>query len=471
MNKSYRILLLVAAFTFSVASARIIEVPGTAFPTIQSGIDSSLAGDTILVSDGTYLENINFNGKNIVVASRFLIDGDIAHILGTTINGSQPIHPDSASCVRIVSHEDSTALLTGFTLTGGRGTKWRDIHNILVYREGGGILIELSSPTIRCNLIIENEASDRTGVRSAGGGGIRAGDGNPLIENNVIALNLGRYGAGIVLNYATGRIRNNIIWRNSGGQDYGGGGIWSFAVGPAIIENNTIVENSSTRGGGGLTVWSTSIVGRGNILWGNTAVDSASSQIELISGSADMTWNDVQFGWEGEGNITAEPLFDDFDFHLASGSPCIDAGPSGQEFVDPEDPGRPGQALWPSMGTSRNDMGAFGGPHRRILPSLASYVSIADHAAALPGDIFLLRNYPNPFNSSTSISFLLPEDGPVKLAIFDITGREIGEVSTTKMNAGPHVVTWQAGAFASGAYLCRLTFGKRSESARMTLVK
>ena len=392
--------LLCTCLLFAVSQARVIDVPGVDFPTIQAGIDSSLTGDTVLVWDGTYLENIDFKGKNIVVASRFLIDSDFEHVLNTIIDGSQPVNPDSASCVRIVSHEDSTAMLIGFTLTHGRGTKWRDIHNLLLYREGGGILIELSSPQIKFNLIVDNDASDRTGARSAGGGGIRIGDGNPLIENNVIALNRGRYGAGIVLNYATGRIRNNIIWRNSGGQDYGGAGIWSFAVGPAIIENNTIVENSSVRGGGGMTVWSTSVVGRGNILWGNTASDTTVSQIELLSGAATMTYNDIQYGWEGDGNIQSDPMFANYDFHLGLNSTCIDAGSPDLAYNDPEDPANPGYALWPSLGTTRNDIGAFGGPYRSLLPTLAGYVNIETGDSPLPGELLLSRNYPNPFNSS-----------------------------------------------------------------------
>jgi len=95
-------------------------------------------------------------------------------------------------------------------------------------------------------LIVNNEAINNTGVVSAGGGGIRCGDGNPLIENNMIKGNKGCYGAGIVMNFCTGVIRRNIIVESSSGQDYGVSGIWTYAAGITIVENNTLVGNVST---------------------------------------------------------------------------------------------------------------------------------------------------------------------------------------------------------------------------------
>jgi hypothetical protein len=46
--------------------ADILNVPNT-YPTIQAGINASSTGDTVLVEPGTYPENINYNGKNIMV--------------------------------------------------------------------------------------------------------------------------------------------------------------------------------------------------------------------------------------------------------------------------------------------------------------------------------------------------------------------------------------------------------------------
>ena len=225
-----KIILFILAFASAhIAGAAIRHVP-LQYPTIQTAITASQNGDTVLVSPGIYFENINFRGKGIVVASLFLTTSDTAYIGSTVINGGQPVHADTASCViitrgNLATSTDSTAALIGFRITGGTGTRWEDEHNPgSVYREGGGILIQYASPRILFNRICYNQATDMTNNVSAGGGAIRCGDGNPKIRNNVIDHNQGRYGAGLVFNFSGADIRNNVIAMNWGGEDYGGGG-------------------------------------------------------------------------------------------------------------------------------------------------------------------------------------------------------------------------------------------------------
>ncbi|MCP4708172.1 MAG: hypothetical protein GY869_06080, partial [Planctomycetes bacterium] len=93
--------------------AAIINVPGDQ-PTIQAGIDAAVDADTVLVQPGTYFENINYNGKNIMLGSLFLTTQDTSYISQTVIDGNE-----DGSVVRFESGEDSTAILNGFTITRG----------------------------------------------------------------------------------------------------------------------------------------------------------------------------------------------------------------------------------------------------------------------------------------------------------------------------------------------------------------
>ena len=66
----------------------LINVPSL-FSTIQTAINYSSNGDTVLVQPGTYVENINYNGKNIVVGSLYLTTQDTSYISSTIIDGNQ----------------------------------------------------------------------------------------------------------------------------------------------------------------------------------------------------------------------------------------------------------------------------------------------------------------------------------------------------------------------------------------------
>jgi len=93
-----------------------------------------------------------------------------------------------------------------------------------------------------------------------------------------------------------------------------------------------------------------------------------------------------------------------------------------------------------------------------------------------PMGFTLLHNYPNPFNSSTTIRYQLPARMDVSLKIFDITGHEIRTLVKETLNAGEHSVTWNGTnnlgiPVSSGIYLYQLKAGNRTESRRMLLLK
>ncbi len=90
---------------------------------------------------------------------------------------------------------------------------------------------------------------------------------------------------------------------------------------------------------------------------------------------------------------------------------------------------------------------------------------------ALPKEFMLGQNYPNPFNPSTTIEFSLREAVPVKLNIYDISGKLVGNLIDNMMPAGSHRVTLNAGNLPSGMYVYEITAGTFKQSRKMVLLK
>ena len=451
--------------------------------TIQAGIQAAQNGDTVLVAPGTYFENLNFLGKQIVVTSQFIIDNDLSIIESTIIDGSTPQNPDTASCVVFYTSEDSSSILQGFSIIGGTGTKWIDPGNpSWTWRGGGGIFTFGSSPTIQFNIIKNNSVTNTTGVNGAQGGGTLSFAGNPKIINNIIMENEARYGAGIVIDYSGGIIKNNIIYKNFGGQAYGGGGIWTLGNGtnPIIIENNHILENtvtgSGTYGGrgGAMFVWMGALTARNNIIWGNTQ-SQGGPIAEFDGGNATVTYSNVEGGFSGTGNMDTNPVFADSNYYLSPTSPCIDTGDSSSVYNDPDDSNNPGFAKWPSLGTTRNDMGAYGGCNCNLFPFFF-VTAINLVKSSLPDNFKLNQNYPNPFNPETIISYQLPEFSNVEIITYNSLGQEVKTLVKKQQAAGEYSIGWNGKdnygrSVSSGIYYYRISIKNNTISKRMILIR
>ncbi len=88
-----------------------------------------------------------------------------------------------------------------------------------------------------------------------------------------------------------------------------------------------------------------------------------------------------------------------------------------------------------------------------------------------PEHDYYLSNSPNPFNSVTSIEFGLAEASHTKLEVFNLLGRKIKTLVDNHLNAGRHIVNWDASRYSSGLYFYRLTSGDYIEYQRMVLLK
>ena len=426
---------------------------------------------------------LNFMGKNILVTSYFLFNNDLSYIPQTIINGSNPSQPDSASCVLIISGEDSTAILQGFTITGGTGTSWPDEHSPGTFVEGGGIIVALSSPTIRYNIITDNKAIRRTsGITSAGGGGIRCGDGNPKIFNNIVMNNSGMYGGGIVMNFCSGEIKNNLIINNivsqavTGAPTYGGGGLWiNGGITTTIVENNVIMGNSSSGSGsqaagkgGGILIWTIKVNARNNIIWGNS--QAAGNQVQTLGATVVFEYNDIEGGFSGTGNINVNPIIDTINFMLAQLSPCIDTGNPDSLYNDPEDSSNPGLAKFPSLGTVRNDMGIYGGPERNLLPEIPTGIN-NDEGELLPEYFKLFQNFPNPFNPVTRIRYSISQYSFVSIKIYDVLGNELSNLINMEQSPGQYEIEFDGKNFSSGIYFYKINVNEFQKTLSMVLMK
>ncbi|MBP1657303.1 MAG: 5'-Nucleotidase domain protein [Bacteroidetes bacterium] len=106
--------------------------------------------------------------------------------------------------------------------------------------------------------------------------------------------------------------------------------------------------------------------------------------------------------------------------------------------------------------------------------TLTIQVSDATGVAALDEilDAYALRqNYPNPLNPTTLIGFQLPVASGVRLALYDLLGREVAVLVNEQKPAGSYEVQFDAAGLPSGVYLYRLTAGSFVQTRKMIVVK
>lgn len=203
------------------------------FTTIQKAIDEAEEGNVIIVSPGTYSENIDFKGKNVTLQSSDPNDPDI--VVVTIIDGG-----GKSSVVTFQNAETKEAKLLGFTITNGAGNQLQ-IDDDTFVTVGGGILVQDdSAPIIEGNIIQGNYANYF-------GGGIYIWRSTPTIKGNTIYNNVAeKAGGGIYVSYSSSMIEENEITENRAIQ---GGGMYLMKSSP-ILRENTISRNVAQKAGG-----------------------------------------------------------------------------------------------------------------------------------------------------------------------------------------------------------------------------
>jgi hypothetical protein len=123
--------------------------------------------------------------------------------------------------------------------------------------------------------------------------------------------------------------------------------------------------------------------------------------------------------------------------------------------------------------------GTFGrGVWRRPVTEM-THVDREGSPVAVPDGITLEQNYPNPFNPATVVQFSVYREARVRLAVYDLTGREVAVLVDGVVQPGVHAARWDASGMASGVYFYRLSAGTgpdmqaggETRTRRMTLVR
>jgi hypothetical protein len=83
----------------------------------------------------------------------------------------------------------------------------------------------------------------------------------------------------------------------------------------------------------------------------------------------------------------------------------------------------------------------------------------------------LEQNYPNPFNPSTTIKYSIPEDGFVKLAVYNMLGEEVATIVNASQKAGRYEVNFDATGLSSGVYVYRIEAANYTASKKLMLMK
>lgn len=354
----------------------------TAFKQISNAVDLSGPSDEVWVTGGTYQEGVA-TGEYMRLLGGFTgqEDSPLQRVPGIVT------HVDVASRERYPGHVCAVTLNKGsrierFLVTGG----W-----------GGGDGINVVGPRVGIHdcivrglyrdgiLLIRAEAEIiRTTIFESGSSGIRIVDGTATASDCLIQGNRGSgivvtngqmelvrcsilenyewrgYGYGLSISWGSNAvIRNCVLSRNHGVASEGV--IYCDNDSRLELLNSTLVGNTTDHGFylpityfAGVLIEGTTGSSIENCILSNQGEEI---EVGYSPGMLRVVYSCIEGSWSGEGNIALEPGFMDLehgDYRLAAGSPCIDAGNPDTLHND--------ACLPPGLGSSRNDMGAFGGP-------------------------------------------------------------------------------------------------------------
>jgi hypothetical protein len=253
-------------FAWAEGNPSVLRTDGERFATIQEAIDSARDGDEILVPPGTYIENLNFASKRIVLES---MSGP-----------SQTILQAADKLNSVVIMNGST--IKGFTITGGTGKPHKSSYGYDYY--GGGIYAKGESLIERCIITKNGKGVARSNAGTFAGGVYAGSKSNIIVRDSLIYDNYAWACGGAVLvdHGASIKIENSTIFGNESTNFFGHQGGVGMANGGKVEIVNSIV-------------------------WGNSGDEiGAFSGIYSKGTDATVTCSLIEGGFTGTGNITSD---------------------------------------------------------------------------------------------------------------------------------------------------------------------
>jgi hypothetical protein len=491
-------LIVDGLISFSLHATYSVHADGSGdFPTVQAAVDAAATGDTVLVGPGIYTgtgnRDIAVNGKDIILLSEAGAESTVISVQGSA---SSP-----ARAFFFTGGVTEAAVVDGFTIRGG--------YIESAYGAGGGILLDVASPTIRNCAFRDNVASYVGGAiygYSSGarilvhdcvfdhnsayfGGAIETVEREVEIEDCIFHDNHAQWGGALALAVVRGVIRRCLLEQNEVGDDQVGG-----AVSVSASESDVDFESCSFVGNSGGSILVAGSIGPGVVRLRSCTF--ARNDSRLPPGEGGGT---IQVGWENAApNVSIENTILSFAtagqaVACVTGSPTISCsdiyGNAGGDWVgciaeqgginrnfaaDPCfcDAANDDFTLWNySPCTQCGTVGAW-----PVACWDAQGIVDSNASPAAQQHVLDVSASPNPFSATTSIRFASSTPGAVRAGIFDMAGREVRSLVVDGADRGSPSLTWDgrddAGLLVpAGVYWVRASQADQETTTRVMVVR
>lgn len=202
----------------------------------------------------------------------------------------------------------------------------------------------------------------------------------------------------------------------------------------------------------------------------NNTIDSVKPASSIVGPPQLLSPNSIQVSWAGSDDATGSGL-GTYDLYLqqnSGGFQLVTTDLVGTATTLTLQPGSAYGFYTIARDNSGNPELAKNAPEATI--NLGSGVGVPE--APPPPQYALSQNFPNPFQSATTVQFDLPVDTDVELQIFDVAGRLVASyLGGQRLPAGRHTLNLEAGSMGSGVYFYHLRAGEKLFTRKMLVVR